>query len=113
LLFVLQNHVYLHKKFNKREMIKKSSKYNVQMLTYLDRVDTIFKVDIINNLEKPVWVNGACELRGAVISTSYQVHRALLNLYYREVDRLNTKNVVDTGKDIKEVELEDLDFSMM
>jgi len=94
-------------------MKKKSSKYNVQMLTYLDRVDTIFKVDIINNLVKPMWVNGTCQLRGAVITTSYQVHRALLNLYYREVDRLNAKEVKIEGKDIKEMELEDFDFASL
>ena len=94
-------------------MIKKSSNYNTKMLKYLDRVDTIFKMDIINNLIKPVWVNGTCQLRGAVISTSYQVHRALLNLYYREVDRQKSKNVVDTGKSINEMELEDLDFAML
>lgn len=94
-------------------MIKKGKNYNTKMLTYLDRVDTIFKVDIINNLVKPMWVNNACELRGSIITTSYQVHRSLLNLYYRELDRLNSKNVVDNGIDIKELELSDLDFAML
>lgn len=94
-------------------MIKKNSNYNKQMLTYLDKVDTIFKLDIVSNLVKPMWVNNACELRGAVISTSYQVHRALLNLYYREVSRLNEKNTVDNGKHINEIELEDVDFAML
>lgn len=94
-------------------MIKKGKNYNRQMLSYLDKVDTIFKVDIINNLVKPMWVNGTSQLRGAIITTSYQVHRALLNLYYRELDRLNSKNVVDNGIDIKELELSDLDFAML
>ncbi len=94
-------------------MIKKNSNYNKQMLTYLDKVDTIFKVDIINNLVKPIWVNGTSQLRGAIITTSYQVHRALLNLYYREVERLNSKNVVDNGKHINEIELSDIDFAML
>ena len=94
-------------------MIKKDSNYNKKMLTYLYRVDTIFKLDIVSNLVKPMWVNGACELRGSIITTSYQVHRALLNLYYRELDRLNSKNVVDNGIDIKELELSDLDFAML
>lgn len=83
--------------------IKKDLKKSNRRTKVLETVENVVKVDVMNG-EKPVWNSNGCHVRGALVSTSYEVHRALLLLY-----RFNNNNPSVTN----ETECDELDFNCL
>lgn len=82
------------------QMVKKKNEL-------LNQVSSTVKTMVING-ERPLYRNGWCTVNGDIVTSSYAVHRALLLLHSFNQAR---KKVEPEGKDIKELELEDLNFA--
>lgn len=83
--------------------IKKDLKKSNRRTKVLNSVDHQITLDVMNG-QKPVWGNNGCHVRGALVSTSYEVHRALLLLY-----RFNNNNPSVTN----ETDSDPLDFACL
>lgn len=81
--------------------IKKDLKKSNRRTKVLNSVDHQITLDVMNG-QKPVWGNNGCHVRGALVSTSYEVHRALLLLW-----RFNNR------EETNETECDPLDFNCL
>lgn len=81
--------------------IKKDLKKSKRRTKVLNSVDHQITLDVMNG-QKPVWENNGSHVRGALVSTSYEVHRALLLLW-----RFNNREIE------VETETDPLDFACL